>query len=131
MERLRPGDSYNLAMQFLRRCHPFARMLLAWWALTLGVAAASPLVVLPSVERLCSGAGTMHYLWAGDPVPQQAGHALDCPLCVPVAAPGPATVAAAQVEPIHACQRCIRARVPHTARTAAPLQARGPPDHLL
>ncbi|MBA3773746.1 MAG: DUF2946 domain-containing protein, partial [Ramlibacter sp.] len=75
-------------MQALRRATFLARLVLAWFALAIGVAMASPLVQPRAMEVICSGAGGMKLLAgdgeAGAPV---AGHALDCPLCVSLDAP--------------------------------------------
>ncbi|MDY0108283.1 MAG: DUF2946 domain-containing protein [Giesbergeria sp.] len=115
-------------MHSLRRFRWFACFMLAWWTLSLGVAAASPFVVLPSMERICSGAGPVQFLWAGHPDAAPAdGHTIDCPLCMPTAAPAPSPVVAGLGAAPQAPGPCIRATAPRVAHTAAPLQARGPP----
>lgn len=118
-------------MHSLRRFRWFARILLAGWMLSLGVASASPFVVLPSIERICSGAGPVQFLWAGHPDAAPAGgHSIDCPLCMPTVAPAPSPVVAGLGAAPQAPGPCIRADAPRAAHTAAPLQARGPPGLL-
>jgi hypothetical protein len=119
-------------MQALRNAFFLARLVLAWFALSLGVAVASPLVNPQSIELLCSGSGAMKVLVkSADGTPAPATHTtLDCPLCAATGAPPPAAFAAAPA--VHALatsvQRIPAARI--AARTAAPLPARGPPASL-
>lgn len=120
-------------MQSLRNAIVLARLVLAWFALSVGVAVASPLVNPQSIELLCSGSGTMKVLVkAADGTPVQATHtALDCPLCATAGAPPPAPFDGAPlVHPLAlAVQPIPAARI--AARTAAPLPARGPPAPLV
>ncbi len=113
------------AMQRLRHAHHLARLVLAWFALALGVAVAAPVVQPQSVQWVCSGSGglTLH-------VPNDDGgqppspHTLDCPLCVAVAPPPPVVAALPEPLPLgHVLQPIPAAR--HAARIAAPLPARG------
>jgi|SRR3990167_4144256 len=124
--------SYNPDMHSLRRFRWLACFMLAWWALSLAAAAASPFGVLSSVERICSGAGPVQFMVAGDPdtIPP-VGHTLDCPLCLPAAAPAPALGAAWSVASAPAHALCAVVAAPRAERMAAPWQARGPPDILL
>lgn len=109
------------------------RALLAWFALSLGVAVASPLVSPQSLELVCSGAGVMKLIVKTDDGAQEVGAGmgaahLDCPMCMPLAAPPPPAVAGAVEPPAPLCYalRSIpAARI--AAATAAPLPARGPP----
>ena len=115
-------------MQALRNAAFLARLVLAWFALSLGVAIAAPVVKPRSIELICSGAGAVKLLSQGDDTGTPAGlHTLHCPLCAttgapPVAAQGLAGV----IAPVGQVPPSIRAaRV--AALTAAPPPARGPP----
>jgi hypothetical protein len=114
-------------MQALRNASFFARLVLAWFALSLGAALASPLVKPVGVELVCSGAGALKLLVQDSHGHHSPGtHTLDCPLCA-VNAPPP--VAHAVASPPLAAQQAVRSvassRV--AAQTAAPPPARGPP----
>jgi hypothetical protein len=115
-------------MQILRRTRFLARFVLVWFALSIGVAIASPLVKPQAMELICSGAGAMKLLVkTDDGAKEVSGHTLDCPLCANLSAPPP--VVRLQVLP---SQPLAHALLPipaaHIAgRTAAPLPPRGPP----
>ncbi|MEO7549378.1 MAG: DUF2946 family protein [Ramlibacter sp.] len=119
-------------MQALRNASFLDRLVLAWFALSIGVAVASPLVNPQSIELLCSGSGTMKVLVkSADGTPVPTTHtAMDCPLCATVGAPPPAAFDTAPlVHPLAlAVQPIPAAHV--AARSAAPLPARGPPPSL-
>ena len=118
----------STALQSLRRLRWLVRLVLAWFALSLGVAAASPLVHPQAMELICSGAGAFKVIVKTDDGAQEMqSHTLDCPLCVHVGAPPPAAVATLpQPHPLaHALRPIPAAHI--AARTAAPLPPRGPP----
>ncbi|AEG94758.1 hypothetical protein [Ramlibacter tataouinensis] len=117
-------------MHALRNARRLARLVLAWFALSLGAALASPVVQPQGVELVCAG-GVMKLMTVDEGGPAGASQALDCPLCTPAGAPpAPAPVAAAMPLPLgHALQPIPAARI--AALTAAPLPARGPPVPLL
>ena len=115
-------------MHCFRSARHLARLVLVWFALSLGVAVASPLVNPQSFELLCSGSGTMKLLVkSSDGTPAPSGHALDCPLCASVGAPPPVFSAALPcAQPLgHVLQSIPAAHI--AALTAAPPPARGPP----
>lgn len=115
-------------MQALRRARFLARLVLAWFALSLGVAIASPLVKPAGIEVICSGSGSIKVLVKGEPDGgQPTAHKLDCPLCASIAAPPPVVRTDLMFVPAlgHAVQSIPAARI--AALTAAPLPARGPP----
>ncbi len=116
-------------MQPLCNAHRLARLVLAWFALTVLAAGAAPMVQPPQGEWVCSG-GVMKLLAAADAGEPAASVALDCPLCLAQDAPPPAAAAAVQhALPLgHAVQPIPAARI--AALTAAPLPARGPPSLL-
>ena len=53
-------------MQVLRRSTFLARLVLAWFVLSLGVAVASPLVKPQDVQWVCSGSGMLKVLVSAD-----------------------------------------------------------------
>lgn len=122
------GGSYNGRMDPLRRLRWLACCMLAWFALSAGAAVASPFVVSSSAERICSGSGQVRYMVQGDlgALPS-GGHALDCPLCTPSAAP-PAVLLPALVAPGLVAREPVPLSVSGASGgPAAPLPARGPP----
>ncbi|WP_225784797.1 DUF2946 domain-containing protein [Xenophilus sp. Marseille-Q4582] len=116
-------------MQWLRTTALIARLALAWFVLSLGVAVASPLVKPQALELVC-GAGASAKLVVLDDEGRSVAaghHALDCPACLaatlappvitlqlPAAAPAPLAQ-----HPFHAAHLA--------ALTGAPLPPRGPP----
>ena len=116
-------------MQTLRNAHLIARFVLVWFALSIGVAIASPLVKPQAMELICSGSGAMKLVIQTDDGGQEvAGFALDCPLCATSSAPPPPAIrlTAEPVQPLaYVLQGIPAARI--AALTAAPLPARGPP----
>ncbi len=114
-------------MQRLRQATFLARWVLVWFALSLGVAVASPLVKPQGMQLVCSAAGTAKLLPAdGGDEGAGAGHLLDCPLCAATAAPPTARVVVPRIQP--ASPLGIAVAAPAKAPGAfAPLPARGPP----
>lgn len=104
------------------------RWVLALFMLSLGVAAASPLVRSQSLELVCTSAGPAKVVVRTDEGVQEQGRtAMDCPLCAMAGAP-PAIVALPMpcLLPLgHGVQSIPSARI--AAATRAPLPARGPP----
>jgi hypothetical protein len=105
-----------------------ARFVLLWFALSLGVAIASPLIKPQAMELICTSAGATKLLVKTDEgVKEVSGHTLECPLCATLSAPPPvAHLTAEPAQPLgYVLQSIPAAHV--AARTAAPLPARGPP----
>jgi hypothetical protein len=115
------------AMQRLRHASFLARLVLAWFALALGVAVASPIVKPQAAELVCSGSGAMHLVVpTGDEGQPPATHTFDCPLCAAVAPPPPVLEPVSFLQPLgHVMQSVPAARL--AARIAPALPARGPP----
>ena len=116
------------SLQTIRSLRWLARLVLAWFVVSMGVAVASPLVNPQAMELICSGSGSIKLLvHTDDGLQETPSHALDCPLCVHVGAPPPASQAALPVaHPLaHALRPIPAAHI--AARTAAPLPPRGPP----
>ena len=109
--------------------HRIGRLALVWFALALGVAAASPWVAPRAYQMVCAQ-GSVQLMAVGDddpgPVPQ--GHTLDCALCLLVGAP-PADVPATALPTARPLlgNRWAQAEAPRVAGVWAPLPARGPP----
>ncbi|MDA7417384.1 DUF2946 domain-containing protein [Xenophilus arseniciresistens] len=118
-------------MQLLRAWTLLARLVLAGFVLSLGVAAASPLVKPQALQLVCSTGSSGAKLVLLDDEPGKAStaahHALDCPACVATALPSPPMalkLPAALPAPL-AQHRFEEARL--TALAGAALPPRGPP----
>lgn len=128
-----PVSAIMRVMQTLRRAHFLARLVLAWFALAPGVAAASPLVNPKAMELVCSAAGTVKLVQLDDGSNGSGSglstHLLDCPLCLVghQAAPPAATHLSAQPAAALAYALHAPASAPLASRSAAALPARGPP----
>ena len=115
-------------MQNLRNAHHIIHYVLVWFALSVGVAIASPLVKPQPMELICATDGAVRLLVQTDEgIQELSSHGLDCSLCVLASAPPP--VIQLTVEPqqalSHVLHPIVAARI--AALTAAPLPARGPP----
>ncbi|WP_313074807.1 DUF2946 family protein [Melaminivora sp.] len=113
-----------------RRTPALARLLLACFALALGVASAAPLVRALPLEQLCSAAGEVRWVAAGgnEALPGGQEHGLECVLCLPPMLGGPALPMAALP---HAAPGYAAVAVPRTshvpALSRAPFPPRAPP----
>lgn len=118
-------------MQALADARRIARLVLAWFALSLGVAIASPLVKPERVDVVCSAGGVLKLLAKGDAGGSQPlGHTLHCPLCAGPGAPPPPTQLDIPFGALPADGAPARDASPITVMTSAPLPARGPPARL-
>ncbi len=115
------------AMQALRNASFLARLVLAWLALAIGVAVASPVVKPKSMELLCSGGVVKLLVTSDEGNPPASGHTLDCPLCVSLDAPPASTASLVQAQPPSDGILRSHADAPLAVFTAAPPPARGPP----
>lgn len=116
-------------MQTLRNAHLIARLVLVWFALSVGVAMASPIVKPQGVELICSASGLMKLLVKTDGGGKVVSlHTLDCSLCASGNTPPPPLLGWCG-EPAQALAHVLRSvAAAHVASlTAAPLPARGPP----
>jgi hypothetical protein len=113
-------------MEILRRAHRLTCLLLAWFALSVGVAIASPVINPQAMELICSGSGSTKVLVAGEgDAWDGASHMHDCRLCVMTGAPPVPVVFAPHQPPAQPLAPILP--VPVAAQTAAPLSARAPP----
>ena len=107
----------------------FARLVLVWFALFIGVAVASPLVNPEGVQLVCSATGSVKWVQPnadGDDA-SSGKHGLQCPLCLPVAAPPVASAeAGAHVGLLFALHPLQQTRP--VGLTRQPWQARAPPN---
>lgn len=106
----------------------FGRWVLLWFVLSLGAAAASPIVHPQAVELVCAASGAVKAVVQTDDGVQELGAAhAECPLCLPTGAPPPAAAAPAFGFPLPLGRgvQPIPSRL--AAAGAAPLDARGPP----
>ncbi|MES2787702.1 MAG: DUF2946 family protein [Pseudomonadota bacterium] len=119
------------ALQSLRRASFLARLVLAWFALSIGVAVASPLVKPHRMELVCSASGIVKLVTSSDEdSPSASSHTFECPLCLVAGAPPHAACAQSfaqenisQPLPANNFARFSKA-------AAAPLPARGPPSFV-
>lgn len=114
-------------MSAFRPCLSMARLVLAWFVLTLGVAAASPALHPQAAEWVCSGS---KIVLVGEDGHKKSGlghSTLDCPDCLPSIGPAP-SLWLAPLSHSHpqgyALQPIEAARL--ASLLGAPLPARGP-----
>lgn len=119
-------------MQYLRNAKQLARLVLVWFALSVGVAVASPFVHPQSMDLVCTSTGSMKWVVQNDGDNTASGsNTLDCPLCAPSGViPTAFNTALTQPSPLaHALRPLAAAHI--ASVTAPPLPSRGPPStHL-
>ena len=119
-------------MQYLRNTTHIIRFVLVWFALSVGVAIASPMVQPKAMDMVCTSTGSMKLVVQGDDDgAKSASSSLDCPLCANIVAP-PLALHTTLTQP----SPLSHALLPHVAAhiaslTAPPLPSRGPPSFLL
>ena len=119
-------------MQYLRNTPNIIRFVLVWFALSLGVAIASPMVQPKAVDMVCTSTGSMKLVVQGDEDSSTSvAPTLDCPFCATVSAPPSAfNTALSQPSPLsHALLPLVAAHI--ASLTAPPLPSRGPPTFHL
>ncbi len=109
-----------------------AKLALLWFALTLGVAVASPMVNPQEELIICTSAGMVKVILNADgSISTEASGELSCPLCV-VSSAAPPSFSIALPEPVqplgYVLQSIPAAHI--AASTAAPPPSRGPPSYL-
>ncbi|MRD48735.1 DUF2946 family protein [Caenimonas koreensis] len=115
-------------MQALRRAHFLARLVLAWFVLSLGVAVAAPIVNPVGMQLICSAGGVMKVLPASSSGEQPStAQTMDCPLCASVSAPPPATLELVQLHQRAVALVAVEPESRIVQAEAAPQPARGPP----
>jgi hypothetical protein len=119
-------------MERLRGSKLIAGLVLAWFALFLGSAVASPVFKPGSMQLICSAGGGLKMVNIdGNGGEVKASASMDCPLCAAVLAPAsrlsPPLVKPSSLE--HALHTIAAAHI--AVLTAPPLPSRGPPDLLI
>jgi hypothetical protein len=117
-------------MQSLRNVRSLARLMLAWFVLSLCVASAAPAFAAPPPHDLCTSDGGLKAAGADD----QGTHSADdagahCPLCLLLAGPPTPQLLPATLPQPGGARPIGVATAPAVSAAAAPLPARGPP-HL-
>lgn len=114
-------------MPALRSSRRLAACVLAWFALWLGAALASPVVGDAGLQLICTGSGFELVTSDEGVSAQQSGHLGQCPACVHGAAPPP-PAGALRLHP-GAAHEAPEAVLAHgfVRNAAAPPAARGPP----
>ena len=117
-------------MQHFRHALNLTRLVLVWFALSVGVAIASPMVHPQAMDLVCTSTGSMKLVVQGDDADVAATNlTLDCPLCASLSAPPPAlNTSLTQPAPsalAHALEPLAAAHL--ASVTAPPLPSRGPP----
>ncbi len=115
-------------MQTLRNAHLIARFVLVWFALSIGVAIASPMVKPQGLQLVCSGSGSMKVISSdADGKTASSSHTLDCPLCASISAPPPMDIVAFGSAAPRAYALPQPAIAPPAYVWATPPPARAPP----
>ena len=123
-------------MQMLRSSFWLSRLVLAWFALTMGASIAAPFVHPQALELVCSSSGEARWIQVGSDTDADASqdamgashHQIDCALCLSVIAPPPLVLqdlSASQQSLSYALRPVPAAHIASVTR--APLPARGPP----
>ena len=117
-------------MQMLRHSLHITRFVLVWFALSVGVAIASPVLNPKGVDMVCTGTGMMKLVVQGDDDSTTSVKTMDCPLCAGMGAPPPAfNTSLTQPSPLcFALLPIEAARI--ASATAPPLPSRGPPTSI-
>jgi hypothetical protein len=117
-------------MQTLRNAHLIARFVLVWFALSIGVAIASPMVNPQGLQLVCSGSGSMKVIStdAGGKTTPVSSHTLDCPLCASISAPPPLETIGFRAAVPLGYSAPVQDTGSFTPVLATPPPARGPPS---
>lgn len=121
------GDNCAMpSLHTLREARTIVRWMLVWFAVSLGVAVAAPVVNPQALTLVCSAAGVVQLKAGTDGDAQPMGHTLDCVLCMLAGAPSAAPVVVQAPVALAHVQRSALAQRPAGAIVAA-AAARGPP----
>ena len=115
-------------MHSLRQAKSFARFMLVWFVMSLGVASASSLVSPKAMEIVCTAGGVMKLVPSDNNNADSHEHTMpDCAMCLLVALPfqPPRLVFDKPSALSHALHPIAAAHI--ASATAPPLPARGPP----
>jgi len=113
-------------MEALRRAHRLTCLLLAWFAMNVGVAVAAPVLLSHDGDDVvCSASGALMLMPSDDGAGTTSSHGHDCHLCVMVGAPPVPLVFAAHQAPAES--PLVPLPVPVARQAPVPFQQRGPP----
>ena len=115
-------------LQVLRQSKRIARCVLAWFALSMAVAVAAPIVNPQSSALVCTASGAVKLVTAGDDTSVPVlGHSLDCVLCLALNAPPAAVPELVALPKAPSARVSARALAPVPFRSDSRLASRGPP----
>ncbi|MGB3451896.1 MAG: DUF2946 family protein [Giesbergeria sp.] len=119
-------------MKTLRSMTRLRWWLLAWFALYLGAAVASPLIQPQLTEMVCTSAGAVKVIVHSDDGATELGAiGMDCPMCLLGASAPVSSHVPLPVRPPQAIIPTLSVRVLAVIATAAPPPARAPPLFFL
>ena len=119
-------------LQSLREARSIVRWMLLCFALSIGVAIASPLVNPQAMELVCSATGNVKLVPANDatgPSNPSVTHALHCVMCLPFGAPPAAEMPVPSAPDLGQVFHAARP-VAAVWRLADPTSARDPPSSI-
>jgi hypothetical protein len=111
-------------MQSLRQAHWITRLVLVWLALFMAAAVASPVLKSEGSQMVCGALGVK--LVNADHMDSTPPAGMDCPLCMPTAAPTPAALPLVHPQGLGFALHPAPS-APLGGLTGPPWQARGPP----
>ena len=115
-------------MPLLRHSRLITRFVLVWFALSVGVAIASPLVKPQNLQLICSASGASKLIAGGvDDQGDAAQQHLHCPLCAALGAPPPLEIISFSAAPPLRYALPVQELVRVAPIAAAPPPSRGPP----
>ena len=118
-------------MHTLRHARFLARLILAWFVASLGVAVAAPLVHPQRMEQVCSAGGEARWVIASvgatDDAAPPLHHGLECPLCLPSALPPVCASAGLRTQSPLPSMPAPRYCAPQAEATGSPFPPRAPP----
>ncbi|QTD45135.1 hypothetical protein [Ottowia testudinis] len=104
-----------------------ARLVLAWFVLSIGVAVAAPLVSPQALEIVCSASGSKLVLHTEEGAVDLNAAQMHCPMCIPTGAPPPLAVLAPDAPPLPPFALPLAPARWVAGHAAPPWQARAPP----
>ncbi|MFM2261816.1 MAG: hypothetical protein RI959_492 [Pseudomonadota bacterium] len=108
----------------------FARLVLVWYVLFVGVSVLAATLQPTAMDVVCSTMGIMKVVVQGEGCDAQVRSSMDCPLCAH-ATPALPPPTVADLAHVHDARSHIVQRLPEAVlitSTAPPLPSRGPPE---
>lgn len=117
-----------MSLQFLRRSHTLARLVLAWFVFAMGLAVAAPAAQPLALGSICSASATPDGANAPDgSAAAGVHHGVQCVLCLAAGAPPSASVAASLGFQGSSAPDAVPSQPLVLAVRQSPLAARAPP----